>query len=232
MSENYFKLPERVNQSLIERAKKLSTANLADGMSSLSIRRGGCMDPEINPVDDKMKFCATAATVETEDGDNLPIHVAIYQSEPGYVLVVDGKGYRERAYMGDLMVGASKAIGLDGVVLDGYVRDKEGLKELNLPVFARGFMQRTPAKKGPGKINTPIFCAGVEVRPGDLICGDYDGVIVIPKEHIEKVLKKAEEKVAYEEKRTTLIEAYEKNRLEGKETASLAPQWVSDMMNK
>lgn len=232
MSDNYFKLPKKVDENLIERAKKLSTANLADGMASLSIRRGGCMDPEIIPVDDKMKFCATAATVETEDGDNLPIHVSIYQAEPGYVLVVDGKGYRERAYMGDLMVGASKAVGLEGVVLDGYVRDKEGLKELNLPVFARGYMQRSPAKKGPGKINSPIICAGVEVNPGDLICGDYDGVIVIPREHIEKVLKKAEDKVAYEEKRTKAIEEYEKNRLEGKETASLAPQWVSEMINK
>lgn len=232
MREDYLKLPKKVEKHFLERAKKLSTANLADGMAKLNIRRGGCMDPEIMPVQGNMKFCATAATVETEDGDNLPIHVAIYQSEPGYVLVIDGKGYRNRAYMGDLMVGASKAIGLEGIVLDGYVRDKEGLQALDLPVFSRGFMQRTPGKKGPGKINHPIVCGGVEVGPGDLVCGDYDGVIVIPREYIERVLDKAEEKVSYEEQRVKVITQYEESRLSGKELPCLAPQWVNDMLTK
>lgn len=232
MSKRYNELPELIPQNILERVKKLSTANLADGMDSMNIRRGGCMDPEIMPVDSSMKFCGTASTVETEDGDNFPIHVAIYQSSPGYVLVVDGKGYRERAYMGDLMVGAAKAIGMEGVIVDGYVRDKEGIEELNIPVFSRGFMQRSPAKRGPGKINEVIDCGGVTVKPGDLICGDYDGVVVVPRNLILEVIEKAEKKVAYEKKREEDIRNYGLCRLEGKQLPILAPVWVTEMLNK
>ena len=114
----------------------------------------------------------TACTVDTEDGDNFPVHVAIYQGKPGYVLVVAGKGYTERAYMGDLMGSAADAIGLAGIVVDGYVRDKTGLAALDIPIYAKGFMQRSPLKKGPGEINTIVTCAGVKVAPGDRVVGD------------------------------------------------------------
>lgn len=85
------------------------------------------MDAGLLPLDGKKFMIGTAYTVDTQDGDNFPIHAAIYQGKPGYVLVVAGKGYTERAYMGDLMGGAAEAIGLSGIVIDGYVRDKEGL---------------------------------------------------------------------------------------------------------
>jgi regulator of RNase E activity RraA len=201
-------------------------------MNGMGIFRNGCMDASMMPVDPSMRVVGTAYTVSTEDGDNFPIHVAIYQGKPGYVLVVDGKAYTERAYMGDLMIGAAKAVGLNGVVIDGYVRDKEGLKELGLPVYSKGFMQRSPDKKGPGKINTPVHCAGVEVNPGDLVVGDYDGITVIPREHILEVLENAEKKAEYEMKRQETIAEYAKCRIEGKKLPEIAPSWVTEMLNK
>ena len=231
-NENYKPLPELIPQDIIDRASKLGTAQLSDGMNGTGIFRNGCMDASMMPVDPSMRVVGTACTVSTEDGDNFPIHVAIYQGKPGYVLVVDGKGYTERAYMGDLMIGAAKAIGINGVVIDGYVRDKEGLRELGLPVYSKGFMQRSPDKKGPGKINTPVVCAGVQVNPGDLVVGDYDGVAVVPREHILDVLEKAEKKAGYEQKRQETIEAYAKCRQEGKELPDIAPLWVTEMLNK
>jgi len=231
-NENYMPLPDLIPPEIIDRVSKLSTAQLSDGMNGLGIFRNGCMDASMMPVDSSMRVIGTAYTVSTEDGDNFPIHVAIYQGKPGYVLVVDGKAYTERAYMGDLMVGAAKAIGLNGIVLDGYVRDKEGLKELGLPVYSKGFMQRSPDKKGPGKINVPVYCAGVTVNPGDLVVGDYDGVTVIPRERILEVLEKAEKKAEYEVKRQETIENYAKCRKEGKELPDIAPAWVTEMLNK
>lgn len=231
-NENYMPLPDLIPPEIIDRVSKLSTAQLSDGMNGLGIFRNGCMDASMMPVDSSMRVIGTAYTVSTEDGDNFPIHVAIYQGKPGYVLVVDGKAYTERAYMGDLMVGAAKAIGLNGIVLDGYVRDKEGLKELGLPVYSKGFMQRSPDKKGPGKINVPVYCAGVIVNPGDLVVGDYDGVTVIPRERIPEVLEKAEKKAEYEVKRQETIENYAKCRKEGKELPDIAPAWVTEMLNK
>ncbi len=227
---NYKPLPELISEDIIKRVYALSTAQLCDGAEGLGIIRNGCMDGSMMPVDSSMRMVGTACTVETEDGDNFPIHVAIYQSKPGYVLVVDGKGYTERAYMGDLMTGSAKAIGLNGVVVDGYVRDREGLKELELPIFSKGFMQRSPSKKGPGKINVPVTCGGVTVNPGDLVMGDYDGITVIPRERILEVLESAEKKNDYEIKRTESIKNYAKCRAEGKELPNIAPVWVTEML--
>ena len=231
MSNNqYYELPELIPDEIIERVKKLSPAQLCDGMASLGIERNGCMDADLLPLDDGKLMVGTACTVDTEDGDNFPIHVAIYQGKPGYVLVVAGKGYTERAYMGDLMGGAAAAIGLSGIVIDGYVRDKTGLAALDIPIYAKGFMQRSPDKKGPGEINTVVTCAGVKVTPGDLVVGDYDGVTVIPRGRIEEVLTAAEKKEDYELKRRDAIANYRKCREEGRELPYLAPAWVTEML--
>lgn len=229
-SQNYNALPELISEDIIERVKKLSPAQLCDGMEGLGIARNGCMDGDLLPIDKSKIMVGTACTVDTENGDNFPIHVAIYQGEPGYVLVVAGKGYTERAYMGDLMAGAASAIGLNGIIIDGYVRDETGLAELDIPVYAKGLMQRSPAKKGPGEINTPVTCAGVKVVPGDLVIGDYDGVTVIPRCRIEEVLAAAEKKDSYEIKRRASIAEYRRCREMGEPLPNLAPAWVVEML--
>ncbi|WP_182058965.1 RraA family protein [Pantoea sp. ME81] len=226
----YKALPELIPQSLLDRARALSPALLCDGMQSLDIPRNGCMDAGLNPLDDRKVMVGTACTVDTEDGDNFPIHVAIYQSQPGYVLVIAGKNYPERAYIGDLLVGAAQAVGLSGVVMDGYVRDKTGLAELTIPVYSRGIMQRSPIKRGPGKINTVVQCAGVEVVPGDLIVGDCDGVTVIPRDQVEAVLTIAEKKAAYEDERRAAIHEYARCREDNLPLPNLAPSWVTELL--
>ncbi len=227
---NYHELPELIPDELIERVKALSPAQLCDGMASLGIERNGCMDASLMPLDESKFMVGTACTVDTEDGDNFPVHVAIYQGKPGYVLVVAGKGYTERAYMGDLMGSAADAIGLAGIVVDGYVRDKTGLAALDIPIYAKGFMQRSPLKKGPGEINTIVTCAGVKVAPGDLVVGDYDGVTVVPRARLEEVLEAAEKKEDYETKRRAAIAEYRRCREEGRELPNLAPGWVTEML--
>jgi regulator of RNase E activity RraA len=226
----YHEPAELISQSLLDRAAKLGTAQLCDGMVGLGITREGCLDTAILPVSDTMTMVGTAYTVETKEGDNFPIHVAIYQSKPGYVLIVDGKGYTDRAYLGDLLVNAAEAIGIVGIVIDGCVRDKIGLQKLDFPVFSRGYIQRSPAKKGPGAINIPIICGGVPVNPGDLVVGDYDGVTVVPRDHIAQVLDNAEKKAVYESKRMAAIQEYRECRKTNNPLPNLAPDWVSDML--
>lgn len=230
MSETYHKLPPLVEDGLVQRAMHFGTAELCDGMTAIGMDPDGCMVAEIMPVDENSRMVGTASTVETEGGDNFPIHVAIYQSKPGYVLVIDGNSCMDRAYLGDLMGGAAKAIGLQGLVVDGCVRDKLGLKALGLPVFARGIMQRSPLKKGPGRINGPITCGGVTVNPGDLVVGDHDGVVVIPREKIEAVLDATQKKASYEQERRRAIAEYERCRKAGEPLPDLAPAWVTKML--
>lgn len=225
-------MPELLPEEIIRRAGQLNAAQLADGMKGLGIPNDGCMDAGIMPVDLNMRVVGTAMTVETRDGDNFPIHVATYSGKPGYVMVIDGKGCPDKAYFGDLIMGAANAIGYEGMICDGYVRDRAGCIELGMPVFARGFMQRGPGKKDPGEINLPVRCGGITVSPGDLVVGDYDGVTVVPRDRIEEVLAKAEEKKAYEEKRDETIAAYRTAVQNGTERPELAPAWVLDMLNK
>ncbi len=223
-------MPELLAEEIITRASKLSAAQLADGMKGLGIPNDGCMDAGIMPVDIDMRVVGTAMTVDTRNGDNFPIHVATYSGKPGYVMVIDGKGYAGKAYFGDLIMGAASAVGYAGMICDGYVRDRKGCIALGMPVYARGFMQRGPGKKDPGEINTPVTCGGITVNPGDLIVGDYDGVTVVPRDQIAQVLQNAEEKAAYEEKREATIASYKAAVAAKQAPPQLAPQWVLDML--
>lgn len=224
--------PELLPDSIIQRASRLNAALLCDGMKGMGIPMEGCMEAEIMPVDVSMKVVGTAITVDTSDGDNFPIHVATYASKPGYVMVIDGKGYSGSAYFGDLIMGAANAVGIKGMIIDGYVRDREGCLEIGMPVFAKGFMQRGPKKEKMGEINGTINCGGIEVHPGDLIFGDADGVTVVPREHVEAVLEGAEKKLSYEEKRESTIAAYHKAIEAKTEPPQLAPVWVTEMLER
>lgn len=217
-----------LSQEIIERAKKLNTTVISDALG-----RTGSMDYKVKPVSSGMKVIGTALTVDLRAGDNLFLHQGIYCGGEGYVLVADGKGHTENAYLGELMAGAAKAIGLEGIVIDGLVRDKEMLSEIGLPVFAKGFIPNGPFKDGPGAINVPISCAGVTVYPGDLIVGDDDGVVVVPKEKIENVLAKAEAKLKDEEKRMETINSYAEKRKQGiTDKNSIAPEWLAEQIKK
>lgn len=231
IDKNYNELPKLIPQEIINRVRKLSPAQLCDGMQNLGIYRNGCMDADLLPINDSKIMIGTACTVDTDEGDNLPIHVAMYSSKPGYVLVVAGKGYKERAYIGDLLALTAEAIGLNGIVLDGYTRDKIGLSNLNIPIYSKGFMQCTPLKKRNGKINSVVNCAGIEVSPGDLIMGDCDGVTVVPRNKIIEVIEFAEQKLEYEENRRKVIQEYTKCIKEGKEAIDIEPSWVKEIIN-
>ncbi|MEH7224676.1 RraA family protein [Bacillus sp. JJ1566] len=211
-----------VSKELIERAKKLNTTLISDAMG-----RTGSMEHTMKPVAPGMKVVGTALTIELSPGDNLFLHQGIYTGGEGYVLVADGKAHTENAYLGELMADASKAIGNEGIVIDGFVRDKETLAQMGYPIFAKGFIPNGPFKEGPGAINTPISCSGVAVYPGDLIIGDEDGVVVVPREKIEDILQEAENKLEYEKTRLESIATYVENRKQGNaDIASIAPPWL------
>lgn len=220
-------IPALLPVSIIERAKALSTTLIADAMDCT-----GVMDYKVKPVASGMKVVATAMTVDMRAGDNLILHQAIYSGREGYVLVADGKDHKANAYLGELMAGAANAVGLEGIVIDGLVRDKEALCELGLPVFAKGFTPNGPFKDGPGQYNTTISCGGVTVHPGDLIIGDEDGVVVVSKEIIEEIFDKAEKKLAYEQNRLSEIAEYIRKRKEGNPERTIEPSWLKNKTEK
>lgn len=212
-------------KDLIERAKKLNTTLLADVMGCT-----GAMDYRIKPVSSGMEFVGTAMTVSLRPGDNLFLHQAIYSAKKGHVLVVDGKGHTNNAYLGELMASSAQAIGVEGIVIDGLVRDKKALEELKFPIYSKGFNPNGPFKDGPGEVNNVISCGGIRVAPGDLIVADDDGVVVVPIDQIEEVLQKASAKLDYEEKRLETIAQY--SNQENPDPMSLAPKWLESKIKQ
>ena len=224
--------PKLLAKDIIERAANLSSTLLSDGMKELGMVKYGCMDAGIAPVAPSMRVVGTAFTVDTDKGDNYPIHMATYSAPaPGYVMIIAGKGYAGNAYIGGLIVGAAQAVGYIGMVVDGYVRDYNDLLELGLPVFARGLIPAGPIKKEPGGFNIPVHCGGLQVSPGDLVVGDADGVVVVPQSRIEEVFAKAEAKLAYEKNQVKKIAEYKAKKIAGDKLPHLAPQWVQDIIN-
>lgn len=210
---------------LIERARKLNSTLLADVMGCT-----GSMDYRIKPVSSGMEFVGTAMTVSLRPGDNLFLHEAIYSARKGLVLVVDGKGHTSNAYLGELMASSAQAIGVEGIVIDGLVRDKKALEELKFPIYSKGFNPNGPFKDGPGEINEVISCGGVRVAPGDLVVADDDGVVIVPVDKIDEVLMKASEKLSYEKKRLEAIAQY--SHQEYPDPKSLAPNWLESKMKQ
>ena len=142
---------ELIDETLLARARKLGVALLCDGVkkAKLDLPNCGCMDAQIMPVDRGMFMVGTAMTVETANGDNFPIHVASYSApSAGYVMVVDGKAYPGKAYFGDLIMGACQAVGFEGMVVDGYTRDRDGNIELGFPVYRPRLYAQWPHQKG------------------------------------------------------------------------------------
>ena len=97
--------------------------------------------------------------------------------------------------------------GVVGVVVDGAVRDVAEIRQLQFPVFARGIVPNNGTEGYLGKINVPIQCGGVTVRPGDIIFGDDDGVVVTPQEMAEEVSKTAQSIIREEEETLSKIES-------------------------
>ena len=161
----------------------------------------GAVDPAIKPIAPGMKLAGPALTVDVPAGDNLALHLAISKAESGAVLVVDYKAYLEVAVTGDIMAYASMIRGIAGMAIDGAARDADEIAEMGFPIFARGLSIRGPTKSEAGTIGEPITFGGVEVKSGDIIVGDTDGLVIIDQSCWQETLATA---VAREEKETSV----------------------------
>jgi 4-hydroxy-4-methyl-2-oxoglutarate aldolase len=183
-------------EPIINEFKEIPTTCISDAMDGLNN-----MNAAIKPLKEEYKFAGRALTVKTPVGDNLAVLRAIREAKPGDILVVDAKGDQYRAIAGDFVVGMAQTLGVGAIVVDGVIRDIEGIKKLNFPVFSRGTTVAASGKAGAGEINVPISCGGTAVNPGDIIVGDADGVVVIPQSEAESVLGKSLDKLRKDEAR-------------------------------
>jgi RraA family protein len=196
----YIEKIERPDPRWSQKLGDYSTCNISDGLEKFYT-----MDYRIRQMFPSRKLIGPAVTVKVRSGDNFMLHKAIALIQPGDVLVVESQGGCSYAVCGDIMVSCMDKLGLSGIVVDGTVRDIEALRTIGMPVFARGTVCGAGDKDGPGEVNFPVACGGVVVEPGDLVFGDENGVVVIPKNDIQEALEKADQKRAAEEKRYSEI---------------------------
>ncbi len=181
---------------IVRRFSLLPATCVADGLRGFN-----ALDWRIKPLKSEYTLCGRAMTVDMPAGDNSAVLKAISQAQPGSVLVVDAKGYEGRAIAGEFVIGLARNMGLSGVVVDGCIRDVVGIRALDFPVFCKGSTTSASARNGAGTVNVPISCGGVMIRPGDIIVGDADGVVSVPREREEEVLAASEQKLAKDDAR-------------------------------
>jgi regulator of RNase E activity RraA len=161
----------------------IPTAALSDAQTGMTT-----MDAGIKTRVPGLKLVGPALTVRCLTGSIITVHKALAEAQPGDVLVVDGLGDATEALFGELMGRDAKAAGLAGVVIDGPIRDVTGLGELGLPAFSRHVTPRVGSNRRLGTVGARISCGGITVEPGDWIVGDDDGVVVVPREHAERLV--------------------------------------------
>lgn len=140
----------------------------------------GAMDATLRPVAPGMRLSGRALTVRCQPADNLTLHAAVALAKPGDVIVADVGGFVEAGHWGEILIVAAQQRGIAGLVINGGVRDIDAARRRNFPVFAGGVSMKATVKDVLGSINEPIVCGGVTVRPGDVVLGDDDGVVVLP----------------------------------------------------
>src|SRR3954451_21467805 len=148
-----------------------------------------------------------ALTVQGAPGDNLALHHAVANAEPGEVIVLAVGEETERAHCGDVVAQAARERGVAGVVFDGAVRDRAQLEAVGVPVFHLGVSPRGPGKAGPGALRVPVTIRGVTINPGDLVCADADGIAIVAPGAADDVLAAAR---AIEEREREIVAALER----------------------
>jgi 4-hydroxy-4-methyl-2-oxoglutarate aldolase len=170
---------------LLERLRGIDSTSLSDAGKGLRT-----LDPQIRPIATGRRLLGRAVTADADE-DLMSVIAALQVAGPGDVLVV-AVGSDEHAVAGELFGTEAMRRGLAGIVIDGRCRDSATLVEIDLAVYARGVAPSAfPARKVP-VIQVPVVVGGVEVRPGDIVLGDDDGIVVGAEAELAAVIDAAE----------------------------------------
>lgn len=178
------------DKEVMDGFRNLPASNVADTMSRLS-----GLSSEIRLISSPKApvMVGAAFTVKARPGDNLMLHKALDLAGENDVIILSNGGDRSHSLMGEIMaVYAQHARKICGIVLDGPIRDIQELSQLDgIFLYATGSTPAGPYKEGPGEINVPVSVGNISVNPGDIVIGDRDGVVIVPREDGAKVLEAA-----------------------------------------
>lgn len=179
----------RPDAEVVAALGRMPTSILSDCLDRLNV-----MHSSIRSLVPGRSFVGPAFTVEEIEAGNLMSHLALKHVQPGDVLVIDAKGVTTRAAWGGLQTLAAARRGVSAVVIDGAVRDLDDIVKFGLPVFAKAVTPAGPHKGWGGRVNMTLSCGGLVIQPGDILVGDADGIVAVPRLDAASVLAKAEAK--------------------------------------
>jgi regulator of RNase E activity RraA len=192
---------ERPPEDLVKALGTFPTTILSDAMEKCQT-----MHSEIKPVYPIERISGPAITARSIVADYLTPVAAIDYTQPGDIIVVDVKGYKDAAIWGDLAAKSCRLQKVVGVIIDGAVRDSDGIKKNGVPHFSRAVTPNAGDCSVLGDINIAIQCGGVVINPGDIVVADNDGVVVVPKLKANLILEKAKGQVDAEKQLSDLME--------------------------
>jgi RraA family protein len=187
--------PPKIDPALLDALRDIPSPIVGDNMARMF-----AAGPTLQPFHDGTPLIGVALTVRTRPGDNLMVHKAIDMAEPGEVIVVDAGGDLTNAIIGEIMLTLAQKRGVAGFVIDGAIRDSDAIAKSSFPVYAAGVTHRGPYKDGPGEINVTVVIGGQAIAPGDIIVGDADGVLAVPRSDAAAVAALARQQVERETK--------------------------------
>jgi 4-hydroxy-4-methyl-2-oxoglutarate aldolase len=195
---------QRADAELINQLGAQGSATVSEAQD-----RTGLLFPYMRPIYPTARVAGSAITVLCHPGDNMMIHAAIELCQPGDVLVVATTSPSTCGMFGELMGTSCRVHGIRGLIVDAGIRDVADLTTMEFPVWAKAISAQGPLKMVPGSVNVDIVCAGVKVSPGDVVIGDVDGVVIVPRAQAAEVARLGQERVEREEKVRARLKAGE-----------------------
>ena len=183
----------RADKAAVDKLSRFGVATIHEAMG-----RVGLMKPYMRPVYKGAHICGTAVTVLLQPGDNWMMHVAAEQIQEGDVVVAACTTDNFDGFFGDLLATSFQARGAKGLIIDGGVRDVDELEKMGFPVFSRAIHSKGTIKATLGSVNINVVCAGAQVKPGDVVIADVDGIVVVPAARAQEVADAAEKRESFE----------------------------------
>jgi len=195
---------DRADPAIVDRLAPIGTATVHE-----AIGRRGFAGQELRPIQQGVRIAGSAVTVSSHPSDNMMIHAAVEVCRPGDVLVVTTTAPSTHGMFGDLLASSLMVRGVRGLVIDAGVRDTADLRSMGFPVWTRHVSCQGTVKATPGSVNVPVSLGGIVIEPGDVVCADDDGVVVVGRGEVEWALEQSQARLATEEVTRARLEAGE-----------------------